>query len=325
MIRRTLGALAAQLLAVSLVLVGAPAASAATGPYTLPFFDPLVKVTQWFGCTGNLAEPAYGSCAHWHAGIDYNLSYDPVASSRAGTVKAILESVAKDSHNDPRGGNYVLLDHGGSRYSLYYHLEYNAVWPAIGAGVSAGQHIARSGNTGQSSGPHLHYALTVSAEWWKTANAINPEGQWTTSPGRVPWLADYHSESNGGTEVISQGMSRTHWVKFRNSGGRPWAQGNDAYGKGAILLAATDGSGTVTRESRFQARDWLNATLVTPADEAVVVPGGIGTFTFNLTAAPPPGWYTEYFNLRAKTLWWFDHARLGNYYIPIQVTASPTS
>ncbi|MFN2484107.1 MAG: M23 family metallopeptidase [Candidatus Limnocylindria bacterium] len=295
----------------------------ATGPYTLPFFDPKVAVTQPYGCTGVSSEPAYGSCAHWHAGIDYGLWYAPVAAARAGKVAAMLEAVAADNHSDPRGGNYVLVEHSSSRFTLYYHLQNNGVYSAgIGATVSAGQNIALSGNTGVSSAPHLHYALLTARDWWLAANAINPNGTWTTDPGRVPWLAVYSSESNGGTEYITQGTTVAHWVKFRNAGGRTWTAGNDGYGRGRIMLAATTSNGGATRNSAFQAADWSSAWLASGPEQSSIPPDGIGTFTFGLKATPPVGWYTEYFNLRANALWWFDYATLGGYYVPIRVTSS---
>lgn len=300
-------------------------AEAATGPYTLPFFDPAHVVTQPYGCTGFIMEPPYGSCAHWHGGIDYNLTYAPVASARAGTVARLLEAVGKDVHDDPRGGNYVLLDHGGSRFTLYYHLEYASVNPAYLSAVSAGQRIALSGATGAVSGPHLHYALTTSLDWWVTANALNPAGQWTTDPGRVPWLATYNSESNGGTEYISQGSTRTHWVRFRNAGGRTWSQANDGYGRGRIYLAATVVGGNDVRSSAFRASDWTNEWLASGLEEKAVAPGAVGTFSFGLRAGPPPGSYVENFNLRANSLWWFDYRAIGKYFVPIQVTASTCS
>lgn len=312
-----------------LVAVGGEAlqpseASAATGPYTLPFFDPAVTVTQGYGCTGNAWEPAYGSCAHWHAGIDYNLAYSSVAAARAGTVVRILEAVAAESHDDERGGNYVILDHGSSRFTLYYHLQYNGVYPALSAKVSAGQNIALSGNTGASTGPHLHYALLTSTSYWLSQNAINPAGQWTTDPGRVPWLAEYHSESNAGTEYIRRGTTITHWVKFRNIGGRTWTQAQDGYGHGRIMLVATDSTGTVARDSAFQAADWPDSWLATVMDQTSVGPNGVASFTFGLKANPTVGYYTERFNLRSQYLRWFDYGRIGEFYVPIQVTAAST-
>jgi hypothetical protein len=112
-------------------------------------------------------------------------------------------------------------------------------------------------------------------------------------------------------------------VRFKNIGGRTWTTGNDPYGRGRIFLAATNGAGTATRNSSFQASDWSNAWLVSPPDLDGTGPDENISFTFGLYAAPPQGVYIENFNLRANALWWFDYDTLGDYYIPIHVYNKP--
>src|SRR6185503_6986872 len=61
-------------------------------------------------------------------------------------------------------GKYVKLQHEGGFESLYLHLD--AIAPGIepGAGVKKGELIAQSGNSGRSTGPHLHFELRIAGE-----------------------------------------------------------------------------------------------------------------------------------------------------------------
>ena len=56
-------------------------------------------------------------------------------------------------------GHNVLLDHGAGVQSRYAHLQQTSVTP--GQRVERGQAIGLSGNTGRSTGPHLHYEVLV--------------------------------------------------------------------------------------------------------------------------------------------------------------------
>lgn len=58
-------------------------------------------------------------------------------------------------------GNVVVLDHGGGLVSTYMHLSERAV--ATGARVARGDRIGRIGTTGRSTGPHLHWGLSLVA------------------------------------------------------------------------------------------------------------------------------------------------------------------
>ncbi len=66
------------------------------------------------------------------------------------------------ANTDGRGGgygNYVVIDHGNGTSTLYGHM--SSVSVGVGQTVSAGQHIGNVGNTGFSTGPHLHFEYRV--------------------------------------------------------------------------------------------------------------------------------------------------------------------
>jgi murein DD-endopeptidase MepM/ murein hydrolase activator NlpD len=57
--------------------------------------------------------------------------------------------------------NYVRILHADGTMGLYAHLEEGGVLVQVGQHVRAGQEIGLSGNTGFTTGPHLHFAVQV--------------------------------------------------------------------------------------------------------------------------------------------------------------------
>lgn len=64
-------------------------------------------------------------------------------------------------------GNHVVLDHGNGEYSLLAHLQRGSVAVKAGTRVTAGQLLGRTGNSGISTEPHLHYQLMDAPQWVK--------------------------------------------------------------------------------------------------------------------------------------------------------------
>jgi len=85
----------------------------------------------------------------FHKGVDLNADYQAVRASAAGTVV----SAAYDGSY----GEKIVIDHGNGYQSWYAHL--SRIDVHAGETVYKGQHIAVSGDTGFSTGPHLHYQL----------------------------------------------------------------------------------------------------------------------------------------------------------------------
>lgn len=58
-----------------------------------------------------------------------------------------------------KDGNYVTIEHSDGTFATYYHLKQYGVMVKIGEKVQRGTPIGYSGNTGYTSGPHLHFAI----------------------------------------------------------------------------------------------------------------------------------------------------------------------
>lgn len=95
-----------------------------------------------------------------HQGIDFGLPVGtPIYSVRAGTV--IKCGHKSGSYNGGTGseGNFVVIDHGSGIRSHYYHL--SMVGVKEGQTVTQSTVIGKSGNTGNSTGPHLHLEFQI--------------------------------------------------------------------------------------------------------------------------------------------------------------------
>lgn len=118
------------------------------------------RITQRFG----LREGVYG--ADGHMGVDYGCV--------TGTpIWAAADGIVDKSGTDPGGyGEYVRIWHPALNiYTLYGHFSERKV--RVGDTVKQGQVVGLSGNTGNSTGPHLHYEIRLATG----------KDQWVAVPG----------------------------------------------------------------------------------------------------------------------------------------------
>lgn len=122
----------------------------------------------------NISNPNYA-----HLGIDYAIRYDTVYSASDGVVYFVGYN-PNDTINgyEPGGaGNYIIVQsiwNNKNLFLLYMHLQKPLV--SQSQNVLRGQPLAISGNTGNSTGPHLHFELRLGSVSYSTPRSRrNPE------------------------------------------------------------------------------------------------------------------------------------------------------
>ena len=117
-------------------------------------------ITSYFG---NRESPVPGASTN-HRGIDIGVSTGtPVYSSADGYVLDVQYTGVR--------GLFVLIKHGNNLYTRYQHLSSSNV--SAGQYVKRGQQIARSGNSGIGSGPHLHFEVLTRPYYGYEVNPLN--------------------------------------------------------------------------------------------------------------------------------------------------------
>jgi murein DD-endopeptidase MepM/ murein hydrolase activator NlpD len=140
-----------------------------TRHWTLPFSFPLRgSVTSYFG-----SRRSYGyGFGSFHGGTDFRAEVGaPIRAPTAGVVILAEPLVVQ--------GKAVMIDHGWGIVSGYWHM--SRIDVEVGQHVAYGETIGAVGNTGLSTGPHLHWQL------WVNGVAVNAL-PWLDEDGPIPTL-----------------------------------------------------------------------------------------------------------------------------------------
>ncbi|MEV7286796.1 M23 family metallopeptidase [Streptomyces sp. NPDC093252] len=125
-----------------------------------------VKPVKQYTKTASFAQNG----ARWaatHSGQDFAVpTGTQVYAANGGTV---VKAGGNGGGDGPAYGNAVVIKHGNGMFSQYAHL--SQVNVKVGQIVKTGQKIALSGNTGNSSGPHLHFEIRKTANY---GSAVDP-------------------------------------------------------------------------------------------------------------------------------------------------------
>jgi len=144
--------------------LGSPrAVHAPARPYRAPFA---------LGATFTVSQAYPSRITHVTPDTQYAVDFampdgTPVYAAREGTVINVR-------HDSFRGApapamidqaNFILILHADGTIGVYGHLQWDSIRVRIGQRVARGEYIANSGNTGFTTGPHLHFAV------WRNAGA----------------------------------------------------------------------------------------------------------------------------------------------------------
>lgn len=140
-------------------LPGDPAARPRDVEYLLPLQQRQFRIDQGFGGGFSHNDPANRYAVDFAADIG-----TPVLAAREGVVMQVESDFEKAGLNlEKYGGraNFVRILHDDGTMALYAHLRSEGALVRVGQRVRKGQQIGLSGNTGFTTGPHLHFVVQV--------------------------------------------------------------------------------------------------------------------------------------------------------------------
>ena len=149
-----------------------------------PIFDGgTTRITYGYNTAVKPATPEYGGMHYGAdcvpAGYKCTKTYGVVAIADGvvvdvkDTVKVTLDLGIKANWQHPDAtGNWIKIRHGNGMISRYCHLAFGSITVNKGANVAAGQKIANMGNTGLSSGHHVHFEIWTNAN--DKASRVDP-------------------------------------------------------------------------------------------------------------------------------------------------------
>ena len=167
--------------------------------YALPFKESQ-RVSQGFnGKTSHRGNAKYA--------VDFALAKGTkVFAARGGKVVEIVQSHNKHgmSLKMRQEANYVIIEHSDKTLGRYFHLSKNGVKVKLGAKVKKGEFIAISGNTGRTSGAHLHFVVTKAEDFNKGYRSVSVPIKFLCSQGVLDEPLKGHSYCTKQSEPLTK-------------------------------------------------------------------------------------------------------------------------
>jgi murein DD-endopeptidase MepM/ murein hydrolase activator NlpD len=161
-----------------------------------------------------------------HVGTDFGSPrYTAIYAAAVGTLAAKQDGWGDGSlSTDPSHANYVIINHADSMRTLYWHMQMNTVTTkGIGSSIGCGEQIGQVGNSGMTSGPHLHFEPQL--------NGVPDDPYAGSCGGPISWWVN----QNGGNPVTTCQNSKTARTVDNSSGDfsvtGTWSTGSSATDK----------------------------------------------------------------------------------------------
>ncbi|MEB2644501.1 M23 family metallopeptidase [Pseudomonas canadensis] len=121
----------------------------------------------WRGGPFRLTQGPNGTFSHTDSKSRYAMDIampegTPIIAARSGVV--VKTENAQTGRGSDASGNFVRVRHDDGTEGVYLHLKQGSVSVRVGQRVAVGSPLALSGNTGNSSGPHLHFVVQRATE-----------------------------------------------------------------------------------------------------------------------------------------------------------------
>ena len=148
---------------------------------------------------GPRRHPISGQLGKMHRGIDYGGTFDVLSAG-----DGVVHKVSYNGNKRTGGGHVVIIKHATDCFTVYYHGAYKSPLK-VGQRVSVGDVIYRSGSTGASTGPHLHFEV-------RTGRL----GQWGTDTDPGPYFsANSAPTASNNTVKVTGRLNNETWKAWQ--------------------------------------------------------------------------------------------------------------
>jgi murein DD-endopeptidase MepM/ murein hydrolase activator NlpD len=230
-----------------------------------------------------------------HTGIDIDAPIDtPVYAAGAGTIRwAGFGLYMNDSDKDDPYGLAVAIEHdfgyqGQKLFTIYAHLDRIDV--TKGQHVNVGEQIGVVGNTGNTTGPHLHFEVRVSDNNYYTSRNpelwLSPPQGWGVLVGRIMWSGGSLLEKKN---LIVKSLSTEQTWEVITYGPLAVNQ-DDNYRENLVLSDLPQGDYEVS--ITFYGRKYNQTISIQPGAVTYLTFQGVKGFLTSIPPTPAPdGWF----------------------------------